>query len=82
MRHFMYVCDEHLVWVKVVVERDDANAVFRPWGTEVTQLGVAWSLEVQLETPLRIHLSHHHYRGFGEIAFQQFLFLNLHRYSF
>ena len=75
----MNVGDEHLIRIQVLVECDGAQAFFGAGRTKIAQLGTAWPLEVQDETPLFIDLADHGHRRFGEVAFQQFEFFSLHR---
>ena len=79
--HFMYVGDEHLVGVQVEVEGDGADAFWGAGRTEVTQLRTAGSLEMEFEAALGEHLPYLAYRCLREVAFQQFQFLSLHRFS-
>ena len=80
MRHFMYVCDEHLIRVQVQVKGDGADAVGGPGRTEVAEFGATWSLEMQLEPALLVDRAYHRHGGLWEIALQQCKFFSLHRF--
>ena len=70
--------DEHLIRIEIQIERDGANAVFCAGRTKITQFGITWPFEVQLESALTEHFAYSLHGCFREIAFQKLEFFSLH----
>ena len=70
MRHFVNVCNEHLIRVQVQIEGNGADAIFGPWRTEIAQFGSARPLKMESEATLLVHSSDHNHCRLREIAFQ------------
>lgn len=75
----MNISDEHLIRIEVAVEGNATNASLASRRTEITQLGIAWTIEFQHKMPLFIEVSNHFYRSGWKVLFQQIQFFRLHR---